>query len=94
MASESIAHEAEGQFCQQLNWFKKHAKKIHCINSKVLRSLHGSTHFFYLSIQLSVALSLSPYSKFGTMTINLSLILTTTRIQKQFPLSVLSLLTL
>ena len=27
MASESIAHEAEGQFCQQLNWFKKTRKE-------------------------------------------------------------------
>ena len=54
----------------------------------------------YLPLQLSVALFLvelrwpvahfiiSLYSKFVDMTINLSLILQTTRIQKQFPLSV------
>ena len=54
----------------------------------------------YLLLQLSVALFLldvrwpvalfifSLYSKFVDMTINLSLILQTTRIQKQFPLSV------
>ena len=57
---------------------------------------------FYLSLQLSVALSFLVelrwsiayflfffvYSKFVDMAINLSLILQTTRIQKQFPLSV------
>ena len=65
---------------------------------------NSSFVFFYLSLQISVALfivelrwpavyflCLSPalYSKFVYMTINLSLILQTTRIQKQFPLSVL-----
>ena len=39
-------------------------------------------------VSLFLCLSLALYSKFVDMTINLSLILSTTRIQKQFPLSV------
>ena len=39
-------------------------------------------------LSLFLCLSLALYSKFVDMTINLSLILSTTRIQKQFPLSV------
>ena len=40
------------------------------------------------AFSLFLCLSLAPYSKFVDMTINLSLIVQTTRIQKQFPLSV------
>ena len=39
-------------------------------------------------LSLFLCLSLSPYSKFVDMTINLSLILKTARIQKHFPLPV------
>ena len=38
-------------------------------------------------LSLFLCLSLAPYSKFVDMAINLSLVLYTTRIQKQFPLS-------
>ena len=44
--------------------------------------------FFSLDVALFLCLSLSLYSKFVDMTINLRLILKTTRIQKYFPLSV------
>ena len=40
-------------------------------------------------LSLFLCLSLAPYSKFVDMTINLILVLYTTRIQKQFPLSFL-----
>ena len=42
----------------------------------------------YRLISLFLCLSLALFSKFVDMTINLSLILQTTQIQKQFPLSV------
>ena len=53
------------------------------------------SHYFLLSLAdlpptfSFLCLSFAPYSKFVDMTVNLSLILQTTRIQKQFPLSVI-----
>ena len=77
----------------RISHFLTATKKFSCCSSNKIIAP-------YLALQLSVALFLlelrwpvahfifSLYSKFVDMTINLSLMLQTTRIQKQFPLSI------
>ena len=74
-------------------YFFQQQKCLHCFFLSLFfisrsRSLSPSFSLSFAGLPLFLCLSLALYSKFVDKTINLSLILQKTRIQKQFPLSV------